>query len=190
MARRTAATAAVKIDQAQRARQVMQLRMAGASERTIASQLGLSPGGVHKIIVRELATVRAETGEAAEEARKLELERLDQLQAALWPDAIGIDAQTGTRKAPNLQATDRVLRVMERRAALLDDAVDDLRHLDGRPGADDAAEPAPVVRMRGRVAQSIRESERQRVRAHRHVDHPLTSDAARVAGSTAARQPV
>lgn len=136
MARRTAATAAVKIDQAQRARQVMQLRMAGASERTIAAQLGLSPGGVHKIIVRELATVRAETGEAAEEARKLELERLDQLQAALWPDAIGIDAQTGTRKAPSLQATDRVLRVMERRAALLG--------LDYKPKVEGAGEAPPM----------------------------------------------
>ena len=136
MARRTAATAAVKIEQAQRARQVMQLRMAGASERTIASQLGLSPGGVHKIIARELATVRAETGEAAEEARKLELERLDQLQTALWPAAIGVNATTGTRTDPNLQAVDRVLRVMERRAQLLG--------LDFKPKVEGAGEAPPM----------------------------------------------
>lgn len=62
-----------------------------------------------KDVHRMLRQLQTETAEAAEVVRRLELERLDELQLAVWPQA----------RAGDLQAIACVLRIMEKRSRLL-----------------------------------------------------------------------
>lgn len=98
----------------------LELRKAGASYRAIAAQLGYSLTGAYKAVDKALT---ATLSEAAEPLRTLELERLDAMQVALWPQA----------RQGNQGAVDRILRIMERRAKLLGlDAptqVDQVQHI-------------------------------------------------------------
>lgn len=103
---------------AERRARVLELRKQGLSTRKIA--LALAPMGIKaahntvsediKVIMGELAH---ETNESALEYRVMELERLDALQAALW------DRATGAAGEVDLQAVDRVLRIIRQRSELL-----------------------------------------------------------------------
>jgi hypothetical protein len=89
---------------AERQRQAMQLRIAGASFGAIANELGYADRkGAERAIISGL---RAYFREPAQDLLPLELERLDRMQMALWPEAL----------AGNVQAVMAVLRIMERRA--------------------------------------------------------------------------
>jgi hypothetical protein len=93
-----------RVKAAERQRQAMQLRIAGASFAAIARELGYAhPKGAERAIISGL---RAFFREPASELLPLELERLDRMQLALWPEAI----------AGNVQAVMAVLRIMDRRA--------------------------------------------------------------------------
>jgi hypothetical protein len=75
---------------------------------------GLVRGGVtkqtaHQLVLRAFGELREKLAETAEQVLTLELQRLDALTEALWPTATAGDPQ----------AIDRVLRIMQRRAALL-----------------------------------------------------------------------
>jgi hypothetical protein len=94
---------------AERRVQALQLRMAGASYRAIGSRLGVSEAQAHRDVHAELTRLAEKAADAAEQVRTLELERLDAMLLALWPQA----------KQANQGAIDRVLRLMERRAKLL-----------------------------------------------------------------------
>lgn len=91
---------------AERDRQVLELRKAGVGVVEIAERFGISHGRVSQIVKRALTLAITEP---AEEVIRLEVERLDGLLVAMWPQA---------RKG-DLKAVDRVLRIMERRARLL-----------------------------------------------------------------------
>lgn len=85
----------------------LELRRAGATFEQIAEQIGVHDrGAAHKVYKRALARVHLEP---ATEIRRLEADRLDALQLAVWQRAVGGD----------LKAVDRVLRIMHRRANLL-----------------------------------------------------------------------
>lgn len=93
---------------------VLELRRAGLSFERIAQEIGIGDRSTaHKIYKRALGRVHQEP---AAEIRQLEGDRLDRLQVAVWTKAL----------AGNMQAVDRVLRIMERRAKLLG-----LDHADG-----------------------------------------------------------
>ncbi len=96
-----------RIEAVNKQRQAVELRKAGASFAMIAEQLGYaSVSGAFKAVQTALRkTLQA----PADEVRNLELERLDTLLLALWPQA----------RQGNQGAIDRVLRIMERRAKLL-----------------------------------------------------------------------
>lgn len=94
---------------ADRSRQALELRMAGATYSRIASALGITKGAAHKAVARAMEAVRAESDEVAEAYRDLELARLDRMQMGLWNQA----------RSGDLAAVDRVLRIMERRSKLL-----------------------------------------------------------------------
>lgn len=97
---------------ADRRRRALVLRLAGASYPEIARQLGLAgPGSSYKIVQKAL---KATYQEPADEVRKLELERLDRLQLAIWGQATG-----SKDKPPDHQALDRVLKIQSLRMALL-----------------------------------------------------------------------
>lgn len=87
--------------------EALRLRMAGASYQAIADQLGMKVRQTaFDAVQRELNRL---TTEVSEKARRIELERLDRLQLALWPAATGGD----------VEAARAVLQIMDRRARLL-----------------------------------------------------------------------
>jgi hypothetical protein len=92
---------------ADRERQAMDLRKAGATFHQIATQLGYRDGGgARKAVVRALSRI---PNEAAVDMRAMDSERLDRLLLAVWKDALGGD----------LKAMDRALRILDQRAKLL-----------------------------------------------------------------------
>ena len=88
----------------------LELRANGLSFREIARELKVAPATAYKAVARGLAAVNAGCREQAQELRALEALRLDQMQAALWQQAID---------ERDCKAIDRILRIMERRARLL-----------------------------------------------------------------------
>jgi len=110
----------------QREIESLELRKAGLTYRQIGERLGITEQGAHAAVMRALRRLNERITEAAEEVRRLELERLDRLLLALWPQAA----------KGNQGAVDRVLRIMERRARLLG--------LDAPKGVDVTSGGAPL----------------------------------------------
>jgi len=108
MADQNAKTSPRRVRAAYRKQEVLRLRIAGASYRIIAEELGISRERVRKIVVEMLSTLSDVTDELREELRRLELERLDRMQLALWANAMQGD----------YAAVDRILKIMQRRAEL------------------------------------------------------------------------
>jgi hypothetical protein len=102
--------AASRVRAAQLEERCLELRASGLSFREIACELGVSVSGAYKAVARGLVAANEHNREEAASLRDLEVMRLDQLQAALWEQAVD---ECDTR------AIDRVLRIMERRAKLL-----------------------------------------------------------------------
>jgi hypothetical protein len=99
----------VRITAAQRRGKALDLRKQGQTYAQIAAALGVSESRAHQVVTEELRRLHAERSEAAGEVLRLELERLDVLQASVWPKA----------KAGEPTAVERVLNIMARRAKLL-----------------------------------------------------------------------
>lgn len=95
------------IDVAERQRQAVELRRAGASYEQIARQLEYRGKSGAFAAVR--AALKKAVVEEVDELRTLEQERLDLAQAAIW-----VQVRNG-----NLGAIDRFLRIQDRRARLL-----------------------------------------------------------------------
>jgi hypothetical protein len=90
------------IDKTSRA---LEMRKSGATYALIASELGYAnESGAYKAVMRAL---KKTLQEPADEVRMLEVERLDALLSGLW----------ARKNTP--EVTDRILRIMERRAKLL-----------------------------------------------------------------------
>lgn len=93
---------------AERERAALELRTEGVTFEVIARFVGYSHrGSAHRAVTRALA---ATVQEPADELRRLELERCDALQSAVWPKALEGDAE----------AVRACLRVMARRSQLLE----------------------------------------------------------------------
>ena len=95
-----------KIEAVQRASEALRLRGEGLSYRAIGERLNISPQTAWNDVQAALEIILVEN---ATILLRLELERLDSLQFAVWPQATSGDCR----------AIDRVLRIMERRAKLL-----------------------------------------------------------------------
>lgn len=108
--RRAAATA-------DRRRRVVELRAARMTWQQIADSVGYrsksAAFGAFQVALKE------QPAEAVHELRLLELESLDRAERALWPDIrpVAQDDHAGARRRDF--AIDRLLRIKERRAALL-----------------------------------------------------------------------
>ncbi len=102
-------TSATRIQAAERRTQAMALRVEGRTFAEIGKALGCSEQRAHAIVTEELARLNARRAEQAGELTRLECERLDKLTAVLWPAAT----------AGNVDAIDRLLKIMARRARLL-----------------------------------------------------------------------
>ena len=95
-----------KLEIAERRKRALDLRLAGVSYRAIAKQEGVSHGTIISDVQSALAEIPRQS---AEELRQTETERLDQLQRAVWPEAL----------KGNLGAVDKAVKIIDRRARLL-----------------------------------------------------------------------
>jgi len=124
---------ATRIQAAERRTQALALRRSGATYAEIGKKLGCSEQRAHRVVTLELARLNAHRSEQAAAVCRLELERLDELLAAIWPDA----------KERKPQAIDRVLAIMVRRAKLQGlDAPEKIA-----PTTPDGQRSAPIVSL-------------------------------------------
>ncbi|WP_347258007.1 hypothetical protein [Methylocaldum sp.] len=111
---KTAATGQRRAEELERARTAWDLRLTGATIQQIADQLGLSVGGVHKILKREFKRRRDDIDGMADQYRQIELERLERLWFKYYPYVIN-----GSPNKLTLEATDRLLKISKRRSEIL-----------------------------------------------------------------------
>jgi hypothetical protein len=78
-----------KIIAEQRRSQVLQMKMAGATEQAIADQLGVSKAQVWNDVKRRLAEVRRDDTEAVQQEYTLQKSRYERLLLRWWSQAIG-----------------------------------------------------------------------------------------------------
>jgi DNA-binding CsgD family transcriptional regulator len=89
--------------------EALNLRKSGATYDQIGKTLGITTQGAYKAIIRSLQRLNEKNTEGTEELRRLEVERLDRMLAAIWGQVLN----------GNQGAIDRALRIGERRAKLL-----------------------------------------------------------------------
>jgi hypothetical protein len=121
-------------ERAARHEKALELHLAGATYRAIADTLGFSStASVHEAVQKALKA-RKMPGAGQSEAVQTELARLDAMLVGLWANA----------RRGNVAAVDRVLKIGERRVALLAlaDAADE-----------EAAKPAPAEQPMSLVDQ-------------------------------------
>ncbi|WP_194385228.1 helix-turn-helix domain-containing protein [Microbacterium luteum] len=99
-------TTARRVSRATRKQEALSMRLAGARNDQIAQTLGVHPRTITAWVSDAIKDIPREE---ADEMRRLELDRLDALQAAVWRNAMKGDAR----------AVDRVLAIMDRRAKYL-----------------------------------------------------------------------
>lgn len=109
MPRRTNATQRSAIRGKELEVAAVEMRKAGANYRQIGKALGVGPGTANKAVMRVLKRMESKLGEDIEVVRQIEVERLDDMLRS---------TATLVREG-NLQAIDRWLKIMERRAKLL-----------------------------------------------------------------------
>ena len=108
---------------AERDARIFKMRQAGMAASDIAKRFGVSVSVVQKAISRQLEKLNRETLMAYPEVLRLELERLDALQSALWPMTqhrkIKTDDGTEIQVEPDMKAIQTVLSIMKQRSQLL-----------------------------------------------------------------------
>lgn len=108
---------------AERDLRIFKMRQAGVASNEIARRFGISTNAVNAAIRRQLEKLNREALMAYPEVLRMELERLDALQQAIWPMTqhrkVTLDDGTEVTVEPDLKAIQQVLAVMDRRAKLL-----------------------------------------------------------------------
>ena len=98
-----------KLTAAERRDRAVELRIGGKSFQYIGDELGITRQGAWKTVVEALKELNTKTMESASELQRLELERLDTMNNAIW----------GAVLKGDVGAIDRAIRIQARRAALL-----------------------------------------------------------------------
>lgn len=102
---------------------IFKMRQAGTSVAEIARRFGIATSAVSRSIQRQLEKMNKEAILAYPEVLRMELERLDNLQQAIWPMTqhrrIVSDDGTEIQIEPDLKAIQQVLSIMDRRTKLL-----------------------------------------------------------------------
>jgi transposase len=108
---------------AERDLRIFKMRQAGVSINEIARRFGISVGACSTAIQRQLQKLNKEALMAYPEVLRMELERLDALQQAVWPMTqhrkVTLDDGTEVTAEPDLKAIQQVLAIMDRRSKLL-----------------------------------------------------------------------
>ena len=92
----------------ERRHMALEFRRQGMTFEEIGIEMGISTNSASQIVNRVLRKMAKMDAETVKVLRALELERLDAMQAQIWPEAMSGD----------LKAIDRILKIMERRAKL------------------------------------------------------------------------
>jgi hypothetical protein len=99
------------------------MKQAGIASQEIARRFGVSVAVVGRSVNRQLEKLNSEALLAYPEVLRMELERLDALQAAIWPMTqhrrLTLDDGTEVSVEPDMKAIQQVLSVMDRRSRLL-----------------------------------------------------------------------
>lgn len=102
---------------------IFKMRQAGMSVAEIGRRFSVTSKVVSLAINRTLEKLNRETHMAYPEVLRMELERLDGLQAAIWPltqhRKLTLDDGTEVQVEPDMKAIQQVLGIMDRRAKLL-----------------------------------------------------------------------
>jgi hypothetical protein len=108
---------------AERDLRIFKMRQSGVSTAEIARRFGVSTSVVNKAVQRQLEKMNKEAILAYPEVLRMELERLDNLQSAIWPltqhRKVTMDDGTEVTLEPDLKAIQSVLSIMDRRSKLL-----------------------------------------------------------------------
>lgn len=108
---------------AERDVRIFKMRQAGVSAAEIARRFEISTNSVNRAVQRQLEKMNKEALLAYPEVLRMELERLDNLQAAIWPltqhRKVTMDDGTEVAVEPDLKAIQQVLAIMDRRTKLL-----------------------------------------------------------------------
>lgn len=103
--------------------QVYQLRKSGLAIDAIANKTGLTVQQVQGAVTRQLGRLNKDAVLAYPEVLRMELERLDALQAALWPKTqtrrVVLDDGEEVTVEPDERAIGQVLGIMAQRQKLL-----------------------------------------------------------------------
>lgn len=102
---------------------IFKMRQAGVAANEIARRFNISTQAVQSAIRRQLEKMNREALMAYPEVLRLELERLDSLQASIWPltqhRKVKLDDGTEVTVEPDMKAIQQVLSIMDRRSRLL-----------------------------------------------------------------------
>jgi len=108
---------------AERDVRIFKMKRAGIASQEIARRFGVSVAVVGRSVNRQLEKLNSEALLAYPEVLRMELERLDALQAAIWPMTqhrrLTLDDGTEVSVEPDMKAIQQVLSVMDRRSRLL-----------------------------------------------------------------------
>lgn len=108
---------------AERDLRIFTMRKAGVPVQDIARRFTMTTAAVNASIRRQLERLNREAVGSYPEVLRLELERLDALQQAIWPltqhRKVRMDDGTEVNVEPDLKAIQQVLSIMDRRARLL-----------------------------------------------------------------------
>jgi hypothetical protein len=108
---------------AERDVRIFKMRQAGVAQSEIARRFNISTSAVNGAIKRQLEKLNREALMAYPEVLRMELERLDALQQAIWPltqhRKITTDDGQEVTIEPDMKAIQQVLGIMDRRSRLL-----------------------------------------------------------------------
>ena len=109
MADQNAPTTKKRLTAAERREQALQRRIGGWTFQRIGDELGITRQSAHNLVITALKDLNEKVMESAAELQRLELERLDTMNNAIW----------GAVLSGDVGAIDRAIRIQARRAALL-----------------------------------------------------------------------
>jgi hypothetical protein len=102
---------------------IFKMRQAGVAVNEIARRFGVSTATVNTACRRQLERMNREALMAYPEVLRMELERLDSLQASIWPltqhRKVTLDDGSEATLEPDMKAIQQVLSIMDRRSRLL-----------------------------------------------------------------------
>jgi hypothetical protein len=108
---------------AERDLRIFKMRQAGVPSNEIARRFGMTTTAVGTSVKRQLEKLNKEALLAYPEVLRMELERLDALQQAIWPltqyRKIKADDGTELQIEPDLKAVQTLLSIIDRRSRLL-----------------------------------------------------------------------